>query len=122
MLADTQRVSLNYTEKASRFQVPTTAVADICREQNTLAGQQGENLTISTNLEPLPRLDFEKKEKVILYAGRIHPEKGIEPLVEAWRKLPCDVVGNWTLRLIGSWKESQGGGRKFYDALKEILN
>ena len=113
---------LKLYRKASRFQVPTTAVADICREQIPSQVSKVKILPYPLTWNPLPRLDFEKKEKVILYAGRIHPEKGIEPLVEAWCKLPCEVVGNWTLRLIGPWKESQGGGgRKFYDALKRNI-
>ena len=113
---------LKLYRKASRFQVPTTAIADICKEQIPSQASKVKTLPYPLTWNPLPKLDFDRKEKVILYVGRIHPEKGIEPLVEAWYKLPCEVIGDWTLRLIGPWKESQGGGgRKFYDSLKRNI-
>lgn len=113
---------LKLYRKASRFQVPTVSIADICKKQIPRQAAKVETLPYPLTWSPLPRIDFKKKEKVILYAGRIHPEKGIEPLVAAWLKLPCEVVGGWTLRLIGPWQEEQGGGgRQFYQSLKRNI-
>ncbi|MET0637337.1 MAG: glycosyltransferase family 4 protein [Chitinophagaceae bacterium] len=64
---------------------------------------------------PLPftvteQLDLSKKEPVILYTGRIHPEKGLELLIEAFKKLDA----GWKLRIIGPWESSAGGGGEDY--------
>lgn len=49
---------------------------------------------------------------VISYAGRIHPEKGIDTLIGA-----CEVLSLMrpvTLRLIGAWDVDNGGGGREY--------
>ena len=61
--------------------------------------------------EPTP---FNERPKRVLYAGRIHPEKGLLELVRAWAKLPESIQMEWTLRLIGPWREEQGGGGLAY--------
>jgi glycosyltransferase involved in cell wall biosynthesis len=112
---------LKLYRKASRFQVPTTAVADICREQIPSQVSKVKILPYPLTWNPLPRLDFEKKEKIILYAGRIHPEKGVRALLEAWLQMPKELVQDWTLRLIGPWRQQQGGGgQQFYDSLMAL--
>ncbi|MGE0725091.1 MAG: glycosyltransferase, partial [Alphaproteobacteria bacterium] len=53
-----------------------------------------------------------------LYAGRIHPEKGIETAIDAFRRLAPDHPG-WRLRIIGPWREAEGGaGAGYRDALR----
>lgn len=52
-------------------------------------------------------------EKEILYVGRIHPEKGLDLLMEAFA-LFCDTVSTVKLKIIGPAKESQGGGGASY--------
>lgn len=54
-----------------------------------------------------------KKEKVILYVGRIHPEKGIHLLLDAFAIL-SQQISTVKLRIIGPFKEEQGGGGKQY--------
>ena len=54
---------------------------------------------------------WEKKTKTVLFAGRIHREKGIELLLEAWRQLrQAKRLEGWRLKLIGPVKSSEGGG------------
>ncbi|BBD57376.1 lipopolysaccharide N-acetylglucosaminyltransferase [Nostoc sp. HK-01] len=71
----------------------------------------------------LPRQD--RGEKVILYVGRIHPEKGIHLLLEAFSIL-SKQISQVRLRIIGPIKSSQGGGgEKYFDQLQlqsESLN
>ena len=50
------------------------------------------------------------KQKVILYTGRIHPEKGIELLLSAFSLAGERGMDGWTLRIIGPHETSQGGG------------
>jgi glycosyltransferase involved in cell wall biosynthesis len=52
---------------------------------------------------------------VILYAGRIHPEKGVHLLVEAFARLASTPpLTEWTLRIVGPWQTAQGGGGSSY--------
>lgn len=44
-----------------------------------------------------------------LYAGRIHPEKGLHILVSAFRQVASKVPGV-SLTILGPWKTDQGGG------------
>ena len=55
------------------------------------------------------------RERVLLYAGRIHPEKGIELLLEAFALFCVRSTGEkWRLRLVGPWEHRQGGGGAGY--------
>ncbi|MCM0589137.1 MAG: glycosyltransferase family 4 protein [Gloeotrichia echinulata IR180] len=61
----------------------------------------------------------EKSEKVILYVGRIHPEKGIHLLIDAFSIL-SQQISPVKLRIIGPSKGSQGGGGEgYFNQLKQ---
>ena len=53
-------------------------------------------------------------KQVMLYTGRIHPEKGVHVLVGAFLRLWAGGLRGWTLRIIGPWKTTQGGGGSVY--------
>ncbi|MDE0888513.1 MAG: glycosyltransferase family 4 protein [Phycisphaerales bacterium] len=56
----------------------------------------------------------------ILYTGRIHPEKGLHLLVEAWQRL-LSRGRNFELRLVGpSAKGDGGGGPDYVRRLKDL--
>ena len=57
------------------------------------------------------------KKNIILYAGRIHPEKGIELLIHAARAVPND----WRVDIIGPWEVSQGGAGNDYLTRLKLL-
>jgi glycosyltransferase involved in cell wall biosynthesis len=70
---------------------------------------------------PLPASDQpnteSKRELSMLYVGRIHPEKGIGLLVDAFGrflKQSGTTADGWKLTVVGPWKESQGGGGEDY--------
>ena len=77
---------------------------------------------IKTIPNPLPFINNKKlitinKSNTLLYAGRIHPEKGIEIAINAIKKL--DI--KWPLKIIGPHRIDQGGGGKHYlNKLKKI--
>jgi glycosyltransferase involved in cell wall biosynthesis len=50
----------------------------------------------------------------ILYTGRIHPEKGIHILIDAFTRLCAKGVTGWTLRITGPWDTRHGGGGEDY--------
>jgi len=60
--------------------------------------------------DPPEQVDLSAKESVILYAGRIHPEKGLDLLMEAARSLP----EGWILDVVGPHQISAGGGGEEY--------
>jgi glycosyltransferase involved in cell wall biosynthesis len=54
-----------------------------------------------------------KTEKTILYVGRIHPEKGVHLLIEAFSLLTQEF-SQVKLKIIGPVKEDLGGGGEIY--------
>lgn len=63
------------------------------------------------------------RERVFLYVGRVHPEKGIGLLLEAFRRFCADAgtENDWRLRIVGPWETSLGGGgEEFRRQLDEI--
>ena len=67
-----------------------------------------------TFINPKP-VDYTYKEKIILYVGRIHPEKGIDLLIEAFNQMNLE---QWKLKVIGPHKIASGGGGEAY--LKQL--
>lgn len=63
----------------------------------------------SPPLSPRPM----RENKTILYVGRIHPEKGIHLLLDAFAIL-SEQLPQVKLRILGPVKESQGGGGEDY--------
>lgn len=47
-----------------------------------------------------------KTLKSVLYLSRIHPIKGIENLINAWKQLDSNLKINWQLKIIGNGEES----------------
>ena len=107
-------------KKATVLQAPTEAIAQsICN--------QSSNLRDKISVQPYPlslaepsEIPFKNKEKTILYVGRIHPEKGISELMRAWQKLKPDLKYGWKLKILGPWKQEQGGAGAQY--LKNLQN
>ena len=60
--------------------------------------------------DPPQEIDLKAKESMILYAGRIHPEKGLDLLIESARLLPA----GWRLDVVGPHQISAGGGGEEY--------
>jgi glycosyltransferase involved in cell wall biosynthesis len=67
-------------------------------------------------LSPVYLVPLAEPRNVMLYTGRLHPEKGVHLLTEAFRRLQMAGLSGWTLRVIGPWKTSQGGGGEAYRA------
>lgn len=65
---------------------------------------------------PSKEVDLSKKKPIILYTGRVHPEKGLDLLVEAYSK----TNQAYKLQIVGAWKVAAGGGGEAYvDSLRE---
>ena len=79
--------------------------------------------TIRTIANPLPflppPLPAEEREPVILYIGRLHPEKGIALLIDAFARASSRGLSGWSLRLVGPADTAAGGGGLIW--LKDLL-
>jgi glycosyltransferase involved in cell wall biosynthesis len=63
--------------------------------------------------------DIGKRQLTVLFVGRIHPEKGLDVLLEAWKRLgemrmKMKIKGDVRLRIVGPWRKEQGGGGEEY--------
>lgn len=68
------------------------------------------------------RLEITRSVKTVLYAGRIHPEKGLHLLLDAFSALSQKIF-DVRLRIVGPYREHQGGGGIFYlEQLKSRAN
>jgi glycosyltransferase involved in cell wall biosynthesis len=107
--------------KAARLQAPSQVVADaISAEAPKLAARVAVvpyPVPASANKsEPTP---VAARGKVILFVGRIHPEKGIDLLVDAFAGAPNAVLEDWKLVIIGpAQSKFGGGGEPYLDDLK----
>jgi glycosyltransferase involved in cell wall biosynthesis len=66
-------------------------------------------------LAPRYLVELGEAKNVILYTGRIHPEKGVHLLIAAFlRMMTATGQRGWSLRIIGPWTTAQGGGGAEY--------
>ena len=56
-----------------------------------------------------------KKKRILAFLSRIHPKKGIELLLEAWSRMPSEILGTWKVRIAGE------GDVEYINHLKQLL-
>jgi len=94
---------------AARLQAPSQSVADAIKAEVPEA---------TVKVIPYPRPDatckdlpaFAEREKTILYVGRVHPEKGVHLLIEAFVRLPEQLRTKWKIVIVGPVETRLGGG------------
>jgi len=112
IVVDVQRMpkgQMRFYRRAACLRANSSAVAQaITAEAPHLAGLV-RSIPNSLSFLP-PLLAGAEREPVILYCGRLHPEKGIALLIEAFR-LACEQgLSGWRLRLVGPADTAAGGG------------
>lgn len=55
-----------------------------------------------------------QRSKAILYVGRVHPEKGLHLLLDAFGSFVRQGFHDWRLRIVGPWRVTHGGGGEAY--------
>jgi len=108
---------MRFYRGATRWHAVSSAVADAIR-----AEQPRESERISVIPNPLTFASpgkgddlLHEKERIILYAGRIHPEKGLELLLEALcRPSLSSFWRDWRIQMMGAVSVSEGGGGESY--------
>ena len=75
---------------------------------------------VNTNVfTPPPNGRDYSGQRTIVFTGRVHPEKGLPVLIEAFARL-CKSDPNLRLRIVGPWRpELGGGGERFLRELKQ---
>ena len=113
---------------AARLQTVSNAAAEaIVRQTPRCAGQvRVIPYPVAQSSEGDEAKDYwSGREKTLLYAGRIHPEKGLEILLNAFARFISSAGSSdkdgWRLVLVGPSETSAGGGgARFYRHLREI--
>lgn len=112
IVVDVERMpkgQMRFYHRAACLRANSNAVAQaIAREAPHLAGL----VRIVPNPLPFlpPPLAAVERDPVILYCGRLHPEKGIALLIDAFRLASERGLSGWTLRLVGPADMAAGGG------------
>lgn len=100
---------MRFYRRAACLRANSTAVAQAIATEATRL-----KLLIHTIPNPLPFLPpplaAAEREPVILYCGRLHPEKGIALLIEAFSLACARGLSGWMLRLVGPADTAAGGG------------
>lgn len=102
---------------AARIAAASTAISNAIAEQTPAMAARTKVFPnpIDTNLlQPSARERGSSAQKTLLFVGRLHPEKGVHLLVEAFRRLAAQHT-DWRLRLVGPVAENQGGGGALYE-------
>jgi glycosyltransferase involved in cell wall biosynthesis len=109
---------MKFYKQAARLQTVSTVIQNaVCREVPRLAAK----VKVIPNFVSIKQAvaSADERSKSILYVGRIHPEKGVHLLIEAFAKLVAGGVSDWKLRLVGPWQfEYGGGGEQFLQQLR----
>ena len=111
---DVQRMprgQLRWYRHAARFRANSSAVADAIAAQAPRLAERTRVIPNPLPFDAAPAVNWTAKQRTILFAGRLHPEKGIELLLQSWRSLRArGGLRDWSLLLIGPHAVSAGGG------------
>lgn len=111
---------LRLYDQVARLNVPSTAVRDAIANERPRMLPKVRIVPYPVDGRFTPPAQGRRKnpEPVILYAGRVHPEKGLNVLVDAFTRLDAAVTPA-RLRIVGPWRVEQGGGGWGYRASLE---
>jgi glycosyltransferase involved in cell wall biosynthesis len=117
---DVQRMpkgQMRFYGRAARLRANSKAVAKAIQgEVPWLANR----VAMIPNLLPFPPVPEEKirsvlqRPKILLFVGRVHPEKGLDLLVEGFRLLDPMLAHGWKVHIVGPWSTAEGGGGDAY--------
>jgi glycosyltransferase involved in cell wall biosynthesis len=111
---------MRFYKHAARLQTPSRPVADAVIAEVPSARAKVKvvpNPRPTTHVQGRP--EFSGRNATLLYVGRLHPEKGLHLLIQAFAALPPAVRHNWKLLIVGPWESRFGGGGESYRAQLE---
>lgn len=106
---------MRFYGKAARLQTPSSVIAaSVIREAPSLA----EKVVVIPYAAPAHVLrkppPMEARARTILFVGRLHPEKGVHLLIEAFMQESEGALRDWKLEIIGPSDVAHGGGGEEY--------
>jgi glycosyltransferase involved in cell wall biosynthesis len=111
---------MRFYSRAARLQAPSHAVAEAIKAEAPSLSSK-----VAVVPYPLPEAQAEnpppiaQRDKRILFVGRIHSEKGVHLLIQAFAKKTRTIFADWKLMIIGPSEEKYGGGGEgYFTALK----
>lgn len=104
------RGQIRWYRRAAALQVPSAAVADAVRLEAPAWADRV--VTIPYPVRPAEACGVERT-RTVLFAGRLHPEKGVHLLVRAFAESGLAGEG-WRLRLVGPHLPEHGGAGAAY--------
>jgi glycosyltransferase involved in cell wall biosynthesis len=111
---------MRFYGRAARLQAPSSSIA---RAITAEAPQLSDKVSVvpypapESASEALP--PFINRPKIILYVGRVHPEKGVHLLVDAFIRGTRAAFTDWKLMIVGPTETSfGGGGTEYFSALE----
>jgi glycosyltransferase involved in cell wall biosynthesis len=103
-----------FYSKAARLQAPSHAVARaIVAEAPRLA----DKVSVVPNPVPIPAMSppaLSDRDRIVLFVGRVHPEKGVHVLVDAFASGARAAFADWRLMIVGPTETTLGGGGEAY--------
>ena len=110
---------MRWYRQAARLRANSTPVADAIRREvpTDWHGRVG-MIPNPLPFVPAETVNVAEKQPVVLYAGRVHPEKGLHLLREFAGQMPPD----WSLCIVGPWQvKAGGGGPDYVQSLEAVL-
>jgi glycosyltransferase involved in cell wall biosynthesis len=101
---------------AARLQAPSHAVARAIAAE---APHLGDKIEVVPNPAPdsistAPPPPIAHREKIALYVGRVHPEKGVHLLIDGFVRGTAAALSGWKLMIVGPTETRFGGGGSEY--------
>jgi len=105
---------MRFYGKASRLQAPSNAIA---RAITAEAPRLAQKVSVVPN--PVPRSAISPpaigdRDQIMLFVGRVHPEKGVHVLVDAFASGARVAFADWKLMIVGPIETKLGGGGEAY--------
>jgi glycosyltransferase involved in cell wall biosynthesis len=105
-----------FYQRAARLQAPSHAVARAIAKE---APELERKIIVIPYPAPKPIAKTEpspvtEREKIILFVGRVHPEKGVHLLVDCFAGKARTLFADWKLMIVGPAEKKFGGGGESY--------
>jgi glycosyltransferase involved in cell wall biosynthesis len=115
---------MRFYRHVARLQAPT---ADLARAVATEAPSLATKISIVPNPGPLRAtvapVSIDQRGKIILFVGRVHPEKGVHLLVEAFAGSKHASAAGWKVIVVGPTEiKLGGGGESYWTELKRLAD
>jgi len=107
---------MRFYRRAARLQAPSNAIAEQIKSEAPALAAKVRAIPypvtrLTTASPPSPVRD---RAKLVLYVGRVHPEKGVHLLVEAFASGAPAAFADWKLMIVGPIETKLGGGGETY--------